>query len=71
MRPMAAPTLLDSAFHARLAVDVASDGQASDIVMLDITGVSDFADFFVSDFIDRYSVISEFSQAFRFSRQQP
>lgn len=33
--------------YARLAVDVASDKQASDIVMLDIRGVSDFADYFV------------------------
>lgn len=32
---------------ARKAVDVASDRQASDIVMLDIRKVSDFADFFV------------------------
>ena len=47
MRPMADPTLLDPADYARLAVDVASDRQASDIVMLDITGVSDFADYFV------------------------
>ena len=33
--------------YARLAVDVASDKQASDIVMLDIRGVSDFCDYFV------------------------
>lgn len=33
--------------HARLAVDLASDKQASDIVMLDIQGLSDFADYFV------------------------
>ena len=33
--------------YARLAVDVASDGQASDVVMLDIRGVSAFADYFV------------------------
>jgi ribosome-associated protein len=32
---------------ARLAVDVASEHMASDIVLLDITGISDFADFFV------------------------
>ncbi len=32
---------------ARLAVDVASDKLASDIQMLDIRDVSDFADFFV------------------------
>ena len=30
-----------------MAVDVASEGQASDVVMLDIRGVSDFADYFV------------------------
>lgn len=33
--------------YARLAVDIASDGLASDVVMLDIGGVSDFADYFV------------------------
>ena len=33
--------------YARMAVDVASDKQASDIVMLDIRGVSDFSDYFV------------------------
>ena len=32
---------------ARLIVDVASDKLASDIVMLDIRGISDFADYFV------------------------
>ena len=32
---------------ARQAVDIASDRQASDIVMLDIRGVCDFADYFV------------------------
>ena len=32
---------------ARLVVDVASDKQASDIVLLDIQGLSDFADYFV------------------------
>ena len=39
--------LLDTADYARLAVDVASDRQASDIVLLDIREVSDFADYFV------------------------
>ena len=39
--------LLPPVDYARLAVDVASEGLASDIVMLDITGVSDFADYFV------------------------
>ena len=33
--------------YAHLAVDVASDKQASEIVMLDIREVSDFADYFV------------------------
>jgi ribosome-associated protein len=32
---------------ARLALDVASDGQASDIVLLDVRGVSGFADYMV------------------------
>ena len=39
--------LADTADYARLAVDTASDRQASDIVLLDIRGVSDFADYFV------------------------
>ena len=34
--------------YARLAADVASEKQASDIVMLDIRGISDFADYFVN-----------------------
>jgi len=33
--------------YARIALDVASDKQASDIVMLDIRGICDFADYFV------------------------
>ena len=32
---------------ARMAADVASDGLASDIVMLDLKGISDFTDYFV------------------------
>lgn len=32
---------------ARLALDIASDGQASDIVLLDVRGVSGFADYMV------------------------
>ena len=32
---------------ARLIVDVASDKLAADVVMLDIRGISDFADYFV------------------------
>jgi ribosome-associated protein len=42
-----AKAILNSGEYARLAVDVASDRQASDVVMLDIRGVSDFADYFV------------------------
>ena len=40
--------LLQAAEYARLAVDVASEKQASDIVMLDIREISDFADYFVN-----------------------
>ena len=40
-----APT--DPAEYARIAVDTASDRLASDIVMLDIRGLSDFADYFI------------------------
>jgi ribosome-associated protein len=40
-------TVLGAVDYARLAIDVASDGQASDVVMLDIRGISDFADYFV------------------------
>ena len=39
--------LTDPAEYARLAVDVASDRLASDAVMLDIRGLSDFADYFI------------------------
>ena len=39
--------LPDPAEYARLAVDVASDRLASDVVMLDIRGLSDFADYFI------------------------
>ena len=39
--------LTDPADHARIAVDTASDRLASDIVMLDIRGLSDFADYFI------------------------
>ena len=38
---------LDPAELARLVVDVASDGLASDIVMLDVRQVASFADYFV------------------------
>ena len=44
---MATRTSLTSADYARLAVDVASDKLAADIVMLDIGSVCDFADYFV------------------------
>ena len=44
---MGTNTILQAADCARLAVDVASDGQASDIAMLDLRGVSDFTDYFV------------------------
>ena len=33
--------------HARMAVHVSSDGQASDITMLDVRGFSAFTDYFV------------------------
>lgn len=39
--------MLSSADIARVLVDVGSDKLASDIVMLDLRGVSDFADYFV------------------------
>ena len=38
---------LDPAELAQLVVDVASDGLASDIVMLDVRQVASFADYFV------------------------
>ena len=44
---MGTSTLATSAETARLAVEVASDKQASEIVMLDLRGVSDFTDYFV------------------------
>ena len=44
---MGATTTLTPTDYARLAVDVASDKLASDIVMLDLRGVCDFADYFV------------------------
>ncbi len=44
---MAEREKLQASEYARLAVDIASDGLASDIVMLDIGSVSDFADYFV------------------------
>ena len=44
---MSQDVLIDSAECARLAVDLASEKLASDIVLLDLRGVSDFADYFV------------------------
>ncbi|MDP7579742.1 MAG: ribosome silencing factor [SAR202 cluster bacterium] len=44
---MRKPSQIKSENLARLVVDVASDKQASDIVLLDINGLSDFADYFV------------------------
>ena len=44
---MAQQTTLQPLEYARYAADVASDKLASDIVMLDIAEVSDFADYFV------------------------
>ena len=40
-------TLLDSAELAHRVVDIASDKQASDIVLLDIRGLTTIADYFV------------------------
>ncbi len=44
---MTEQTALQSTEYAQLAVDVAEEKLASDIVLLDIRGVSDFADYFV------------------------
>ncbi len=44
---MAGEVTLDAAACAQTIVDVASDRLASDIVMLDLRGVSDFTDYFV------------------------
>ena len=40
-------SLRDAAQDARLAVDLASEAIASDILLLDISNSSDFADYFV------------------------
>ena len=40
-------SLRDAAHDARLAVDLASEAIASDILLLDISNSSDFADYFV------------------------
>lgn len=44
---MTQQTILQPLEYARYAADVASDKLASDIVVLDISEVSDFADYFV------------------------
>ena len=44
---MTEQTALQTTEYAQLAVDVAEEKQASDIVLLDIREVSDFADYFV------------------------
>ena len=44
---MAQQTSLQPVKYARLAVDLAAEKQASDVVMLDIREVSAFADYFV------------------------
>ncbi len=44
---MAKQAVIEPVEHARLAVDVASERLASDVVMLDIRELSDFADYFV------------------------
>ena len=45
--PMVEKVAVQPAEYARIAVDVASEGQASDILLLDLAGVSDIADYFV------------------------
>ncbi len=40
-------SILEPAEYARLAVEVADDNMASDITMLDVREVCDFADYFV------------------------
>ena len=44
---MGATSQLGPAEYARLAVDLASDKLGSDVVLLDLRGVSDFTDYFV------------------------
>ena len=44
---MAQKVLVEPVEHARLAVDLASERLASDVVLLDMRGVSDFTDYFV------------------------
>ena len=44
---MAETVALQPVDHARMAVDVASEGQASDVTMLDVREISGFADYFV------------------------
>ena len=44
---METSTVLQSVDYARLAVDIASEKQGADILMLNIQAVSDFTDYFV------------------------
>ncbi len=44
---MVKQAIIEPVEHARLAVDVASERLALDVVMLDIRELSDFADYFV------------------------
>ena len=44
---MSQKVLVEPIEHARLAVDLASENLASDVVLLDMRGVSDFTDYFV------------------------
>ena len=44
---MGTQTIIEPVDIARLAVDVASEKLASDIMMLDIRGIADFCDYFV------------------------
>lgn len=47
MPRMGTTPLVEAGDLARLAVEVASDKQGTDTVMLDLRGVSDFADYFI------------------------
>ena len=49
---MGTTPLVKPAELSRLAVEVASDKKGSDTVMLDLRGVSDFADYFVITTVD-------------------
>lgn len=45
--PERQPESMSTEDYARLAVDHASDRLGSDVVLLDVTGISDYADYFV------------------------